>query len=102
MFFKIFYSFYFIDYGNKEYYTWLPHLQMCLCYYKLGDSEKAEEHNLIAYKYNLFSQEGQKQFALDVQALNVDSGTKKIIFSLKDIVIKQSIDIESLDKKIIN
>ena len=64
--------------------------------YYLPIKEKAEEatklFNLIAYKYNLFSQEGQKQFALDVQALNVDSGTKKIIFSLKDIVIKQSID----------
>ena len=39
-------------YLNKEYYTWLPHLQMCLCYYKLGNSEKAEEHNLIAHKYH--------------------------------------------------
>ncbi|MBU5211736.1 glycosyltransferase [Bacillus sp. Gen3] len=27
------------------YYTWYPHLQMCVCYYNLGDFQKSYEHN---------------------------------------------------------
>ena len=33
------------------YYTWYPHLQLCVCYYNLGDYEKAYEHNEMAAKY---------------------------------------------------
>lgn len=40
------------SYLNKEYYTWLPALQMCLCYYKLGDTKHAIEYNSLAYTYN--------------------------------------------------
>ena len=32
--------------------TWLPHLQLCVCYDKLGDHKTAYEHNEIARKYN--------------------------------------------------
>jgi glycosyltransferase involved in cell wall biosynthesis len=33
------------------YSTWLPHLQLCVCYYCLGDIKKAYSHHLIAKKY---------------------------------------------------
>lgn len=33
------------------YYTWYPHLQMCVCYYNLGDFEKSYHHNEEARKY---------------------------------------------------
>jgi glycosyltransferase involved in cell wall biosynthesis len=32
--------------------TWLPHLQLCLCYDRLGDKVKANEHNEKAYHYS--------------------------------------------------
>lgn len=32
--------------------TWLPHLQLCLCYSQMGDNEKSRHHNDIAYSYN--------------------------------------------------
>lgn len=28
--------------------TWLPHLQLCVCYYRLGEYERSYEHNEIA------------------------------------------------------
>ncbi|MBW7456841.1 glycosyltransferase [Paenibacillus sepulcri] len=31
--------------------TWLPHLQLCLCYDRLGDSHKANYHNEVALHY---------------------------------------------------
>lgn len=42
------------DWGfiNENAYTWLPHLQLCVCYYKLGDNDKSYEHNKIAAIYN--------------------------------------------------
>lgn len=33
---------------NLACYTWLPHLQLCLCYSKLGNFYKAKEHNDLA------------------------------------------------------
>lgn len=33
------------------YYTWYPHLQMCVCHYNLGDYQKAFEHNEKASEY---------------------------------------------------
>lgn len=33
------------------YYTWYPHLQLCVCYYNLGDYQKSYEHNEQARKY---------------------------------------------------
>lgn len=33
------------------YHTWYPHLQLCVCYYKLGDYEKSYYHNEEARKY---------------------------------------------------
>jgi Glycosyltransferases involved in cell wall biogenesis len=33
------------------YYTWYPHLQLCVCYYNLGDMQKAYEHNETAADY---------------------------------------------------
>ncbi|WHE06984.1 glycosyltransferase family 2 protein [Thermoanaerobacterium thermosaccharolyticum] len=32
--------------------TWLPHIQLCICYYKLGDIEKSYMHNEEARKYD--------------------------------------------------
>lgn len=36
----------------EEYWSWLPHLQLCVCYFKINDMQKAFEHNEAAYKYN--------------------------------------------------
>ncbi|HEX2925009.1 MAG TPA: glycosyltransferase [Ruminiclostridium sp.] len=33
------------------YYTWYPHLQQCVCYYNLGNMQKAYEHNETAAGY---------------------------------------------------
>ncbi|OAZ41924.1 glycosyltransferase [Paenibacillus polymyxa] len=33
---------------NSSYYTWFPHLQLCLCYDRIGDIEKARSHHRIA------------------------------------------------------
>lgn len=32
-------------------YTWYPHLQLCVCYYNIGNYQKANEHNEEAAKY---------------------------------------------------
>ncbi|NGP59447.1 glycosyltransferase [Paenibacillus thiaminolyticus] len=37
---------------NPNYYTWLPHLQLCFCYDRLGQHEKANEHNERALSYH--------------------------------------------------
>ncbi len=36
---------------NPSCYTWLPHLQLCVCYYQLGKVEEACRHNEMAAKY---------------------------------------------------
>ncbi len=33
------------------YATWYPHLQLCVCYYHIGDFKKSYEHNELARKY---------------------------------------------------
>lgn len=48
-----------------QYYTWLPHIQQCVCYYALGDVEKSKLHNDIAFKinsYNIYSLENNEFF----------------------------------------
>ncbi len=35
----------------EECWTWLPHIQLCVCYYKLGNYQKAYEHNEIARSF---------------------------------------------------
>ncbi|WP_235822102.1 tetratricopeptide repeat-containing glycosyltransferase family 2 protein [Gottfriedia luciferensis] len=36
---------------NQACYTWLPHLQLCLCYSRLGDQVTAKKHNDLAANY---------------------------------------------------
>jgi glycosyltransferase involved in cell wall biosynthesis len=36
---------------EHEAWTWLPHLQLCVCYDRSGNIAKAREHNDIAYSY---------------------------------------------------
>lgn len=36
---------------NPAYSTWYPHLQLCICYWKLGELEKSRQHNEKAAKY---------------------------------------------------
>ncbi|MCM2979036.1 MULTISPECIES: tetratricopeptide repeat-containing glycosyltransferase family 2 protein [Priestia] len=36
---------------NHACHTWLPHLQLCLCYSKLGEFKVAKEHNDLAAQY---------------------------------------------------
>lgn len=37
---------------NYAYYTWLPHIQLCVCYDKIGKKELAYCHNEMARFYN--------------------------------------------------
>jgi glycosyltransferase involved in cell wall biosynthesis len=37
--------------ANHAYTTWLPNLQLCVCYDRLGDHEKAYKYNEIARKF---------------------------------------------------
>ncbi|MCX8130422.1 MAG: glycosyltransferase [Clostridia bacterium] len=39
------------DYYNDACWTWLPHIQLCVCYFHLGKYEESFEHNEIALKY---------------------------------------------------
>lgn len=36
---------------NPDYWTWYPHLQLCVCYWRLQDLEKSCEHNEKAGEY---------------------------------------------------
>ncbi|MBO1910648.1 hypothetical protein J4G37_38395, partial [Microvirga sp. 3-52] len=36
---------------QEAYSTWYPHLQLCLCYWEIGDAKLSEEHNNKAKKY---------------------------------------------------
>lgn len=42
------------DWGfmDESSYTWLPHLQLCVCYYNKGDIDKAYKHHKLSQKYN--------------------------------------------------
>ncbi|RXZ80763.1 glycosyltransferase family 2 protein [Paenibacillaceae bacterium] len=42
----------FLSMVNRAHFTWLPHLQLCLCYDRLGQHEKAYEHNEIALQHH--------------------------------------------------
>lgn len=37
---------------NEAYYTWVPHLQLCVCYDRIGRYEQAYYHNEMAGLYN--------------------------------------------------
>jgi|GEM_PF-315566 len=37
---------------NESCWTWLPHVQLCICSYHLGDLEAAYHHNELARSYN--------------------------------------------------
>lgn len=37
---------------NNDCWTWLPHLQLCVCYYKLGYTDISYKHNQIALSYS--------------------------------------------------
>jgi glycosyltransferase involved in cell wall biosynthesis len=37
---------------ENDMWTWMPHLQLCVCYDRIGDSERARRHNDIALSYN--------------------------------------------------
>lgn len=43
-----------VGYESPASSTWLPHLQLCMCYYKQGEIEKAKHHNEEALKYNKY------------------------------------------------
>ncbi|MGQ3379122.1 tetratricopeptide repeat-containing glycosyltransferase family 2 protein [Priestia endophytica] len=36
---------------QKDYYTWIPHIQLCVCYDRIGNIEEAFEHNEKAREY---------------------------------------------------
>lgn len=36
---------------NRQCSTWLPHLQLCVCYSRIGDYRRAYEHNEMAAKF---------------------------------------------------
>ncbi|MFF2018666.1 glycosyltransferase [Paenibacillus sp. NPDC058177] len=40
-----------MGFTNRAYSTWLPHLQLCLCYDRIGEHLQANTHNELALKY---------------------------------------------------
>jgi hypothetical protein len=44
-----------IGFFNEACWTWLPHLQLCVCYNRIGDHCKSYEHNEIARSYRPMS-----------------------------------------------
>lgn len=38
-------------FANHAFSTWYPHLQLCVCYWKVNEVKKAQQHNLQAKKY---------------------------------------------------
>lgn len=40
-----------LGFSLDSYWTWLPHIQLCVCYYRLGDYQKSYEHNEIARSF---------------------------------------------------
>ncbi len=40
-----------LGFVNPTFSTWLPHLQLCICYDRLGEYELAYQHNEIARRY---------------------------------------------------
>ena len=36
---------------SESCWTWIPHVQLCICYYKAGNLKKSYEHNELALKY---------------------------------------------------
>jgi len=41
-----------MGFTSNAYWTWVPHIQLCVCYDKLGNHDLAYEHNEIASSYN--------------------------------------------------
>ncbi|MNP69291.1 hypothetical protein D3C76_1653660 [compost metagenome] len=37
---------------NEAAWSWMPHLQLCVCYDRMGNRAKAKEHNDIALAYH--------------------------------------------------
>jgi GT2 family glycosyltransferase len=37
---------------NEACWTWIPHIQLCVCYWRLGDYEKSYHHNEMARRFN--------------------------------------------------
>ncbi len=35
-----------------DYWTWIPHMELCVCYYRVGEQQLAYKHNEMARKYN--------------------------------------------------
>ena len=45
---------------SPEYWTWRPHLELCVCYYQIGDIEKSIYHNQQAAKYVPYNESVQQ------------------------------------------
>ncbi|TCK98515.1 glycosyltransferase involved in cell wall biosynthesis [Natranaerovirga hydrolytica] len=59
------------------YHTWYPHLQLCVCYYNLGDYQKAYEHNEEAMQYRPEDQRMRHNKALLKEKLNKPATVKE-------------------------
>jgi glycosyltransferase involved in cell wall biosynthesis len=58
---------------NEACWTWLPHIQLCICYYHLGDYEKSYDQNEIARGYR----------PLDEHVLHNKNHLEKLLKNLK-------------------
>jgi glucose-1-phosphate thymidylyltransferase len=73
---------------NRVCYTWLPHLQLCLCYSKLGDFYKAQKHNEIA---SYVHQDGPYGIADGIKKGRDFVGDEKFIVLLGDNIFEDSL-----------
>jgi len=92
---------------QPEYYTWLPHLNACVCYNAIGEIQKAYDHNKKVLEYRpkdtravnnvrILSESLKKQKGLkdgEGKKLNLGSGGKRIDgFVSVDIFESPSVD----------
>jgi len=62
---------------NLVCWTWMPHVQLCICYAKLGELQKAYEHNEKALVYlpadaNLLDNKARLEKALGLSSVSAD------------------------------
>lgn len=70
---------------QKHFSTWYPHLQLCVCYWNLGEQERAYEHNNQAKKYWPDCPEIQRNDAFFKSYFGRNDGSRDEMMSMRSI-----------------
>jgi len=79
---------------NLVCWTWMPHVQLCICYAKLGELQKANEHNEKALAYlpddvNLLDNKAKLEQALVMSAARSADGAVSEAAAIEDADAEQ-------------